>query len=130
MIRCYLVHNEVVGFSTQMPAAAGDFVMAREKTMYDASEPRFAELRTKMEAEWVPALQQLFSMDTASLPAIWDADFLYGPKNDRGRESFVLGEINVSAVFPFPPSAVQRIAQAALVRMLTARKSRATRASA
>jgi uncharacterized protein DUF6815 len=129
MTRCYLVHNEVIGFSTQMPAAPGDFVMAREKTMYDASEPRFATLRTKMESEWVPALQQLFSIDAESLPAIWDADFLYGPKNDQGRESFVLGEINVSAVFPFPPSAVERIAQAALARISAARKSRAARAS-
>lgn len=126
MTRCYLVHNQVIGFSTQMPAAPADFVMAREKTMYEASERRFASLRSKMEAEWVPALQELFSIDTDSLPAIWDADFLYGPKNDVRQESFVLGEINVSAVFPFPPSAVERIAQAALARTAAARKSRAT----
>jgi hypothetical protein len=129
MIRCYLIHNQVVGFSTQMPAAPGDFAMANEKTMYEPSEARFALLKTQMESEWVPALQQLFSIDTDSLPAIWDADFLYGPKNEQGQDSFVLGEINVSAVFPFPPSAIDKLAQAALARMSAAQKSRAAKAS-
>ena len=124
MIRCYLIHNQVIGFSTQMPAAPGDFAMANEKTMYEASETRFALLKTKMESEWVPALQQLFSIDTDSLPAIWDADFLYGPKNDQGQDSFVLGEINVSAVFPFPESAVGKVAQAAMDRIGAIQKSR------
>ena len=129
MIRCYLIHNQVVGFSTQMPAAPGDFAMANEKTMYEASEARFALLKMKMELEWVPALQQLFSIESESLPAIWDADFLYGPKNDQGHDSFVLGEINVSAVFPFPPTAIDKLAQAALARMSAAQKFRAANAS-
>lgn len=129
MIRCYLAQNRVVGFSTQTPRAPGDFAMAREKTMYENSEPRFATLKTKMESEWVPALEQLFGIDTNSLPAIWDADFLYGPKTGRGEDTYVLGEINVSAVFPFPPSAVNAIARAALTRMSAAKSSRAAKAS-
>jgi len=32
------------------------------------------------------------------LPIIWDADFLYGPKTPSGDDSYVLCEINVSAV--------------------------------
>lgn len=132
MIRCYLVHNQVAGFSTQAPSdeksgfgSAAAFSMARHKTMYEESEPRFQTLRDKMEAEWVPALQQLFTIDTDSLPAIWDADFLYGPKNSRGEDTYVLCEINVSAVFPFPETAVARIAEAAMTRAFSARKARA-----
>ena len=34
MIRCYLVHDKVAGFSTQMPRGKADFAMARDKTMY------------------------------------------------------------------------------------------------
>ena len=129
MVRCYLVHNLVAGFSTQMPggepsAAGPAFSMARHKTMYEESEPRFQALRNKMESEWVPALQQLFSIDTNSLPAIWDADFLYGPKNSQGGDTYVLCEINVSAVFPFPETAVVRIAEAAANRILAARQTR------
>lgn len=121
MIRCYLVHDAVVGFSTQKPTRPGDFVMARDKTMYEPSEPRFEYLKAKMESEWVPELQQLFSIDRNSLPVIWDADFLYGPKNREGGDTYVLGEINVSAVLPFPLSAVEKIAQAALSRMQAAK---------
>ena len=43
----------------------------------------------------------LLEIDRASLPVIWDADFLYGPKIESGVDSYVLCEINVSAVFPF-----------------------------
>jgi len=128
MIRCYLTQNQVIGFSTQMPNA-GDFAMARDKTMYESSAPRFTALKTRMESEWVPALQQLFGISSESLPAIWDYDFLYGPKDERQQDTYVLGEINVSAVFPFPESAVERIAQTALARMLDARKAPARRTS-
>jgi len=127
MIRCYLVHNRVAGFSTQMPKAQGNFAMAREKTMYEASAEQFAVLRTRMESEWVPAVQQLFNIDTNSLPAIWDADFLYGPKNAQGQDTYVLGEINVSAVLPFPESAVASIAGAVLTQVHA--RSRSARTS-
>lgn len=129
MIRCYLVHNQVVGFSTQMPSAPGNFAMAREKTMHDYSEPRFAGLKTKMESEWVPALQRLFTIDASSLPVVWDADFFHGPKADRGEDTYVLGEINVSAVLPFPESAVARVAQAALTQISAAKSSRDAKAT-
>jgi uncharacterized protein DUF6815 len=129
MIRCYSVQNEVVGFSTQMPRAPGEFAMAREKTMYEASEPRFAQLKTRMETEWVPELLRMFDLTSDSLPAIWDADFLFGPKDNRGRDTYVLGEINISAVFPFPETAATRIAQSALAGMRAFRELRSTRTS-
>jgi hypothetical protein len=124
MIRCYLVQDSVVGFSTQMLRSAGDFAMAREKTMYDAAEPRFQLLKMSMESEWVPALQQLFSIERVSLPALWDADFFYGPKDAPRLDTYVLGEINVSAIFPFPDSAIARIAEAVLARLLAAKTIR------
>jgi Domain of unknown function (DUF6815) len=124
MIRCYLVHDKVAGFSTQSPradptggSAGGPFAMAREKTMYQESAPRFQVLRTRLESQWVPAMQRMLSIDTGSLPVLWDADFLYGPKNARGEDGYVLCEINVSAVFPFPEHASERIAEAAIARM-------------
>jgi hypothetical protein len=41
---------------------------------------------------------------------LWDADFLYGPKTADGADSYVLCEINVSAVAPFPDSAAPKVA--------------------
>jgi hypothetical protein len=37
-------------------------------------------------------------IDVASLPIIWDADFLYGPRSASGKDTYVLCEINVSSV--------------------------------
>jgi hypothetical protein len=48
---------------------------------------------------------------------LWDCDFLLGPKNDSGDDAYVLCEINVSSVAPFPDSALSAIAQATLARV-------------
>ena len=44
------------------------------------------------------------------LPMIWDADFMLGPLDAKGTDSSVLGEINVSSVFPMPDEAPAEIA--------------------
>lgn len=128
MLRCYMVQDKVAGFSTQSPrpqqSGMGAFAMAREKTMYEESEPRFQRLRAAMESQWVPELQRIRDIETDSLPVLWDADFLFGPKNARGEDSYVLCEINVSAVFPFPPHAIGKITRAAAARIAAARAAR------
>ena len=42
---------------------------------------------------------------------IWDADFMLGPPDANGTDSYVLGEINVSSVFPMPEGARLEIAR-------------------
>ena len=111
MIRCYMVGTEVAGFSTQSPHGRGSpstnvFGLPATKTMFDASEPRFGRLRALMESDWVPAMQRLVDVDDNSLPLLWDADFLLGARTEDGDDSYVLCEINVSCVTPFPPSVV------------------------
>ena len=59
-------------------------------------------------------MQTLVDVDEAALPALWDADFLYGPKTPSGDDTYVLCEINVSAVLPFPPEAPPKLAHATL----------------
>jgi hypothetical protein len=72
-------------------------------------------------------MMHLLDIDTASLPVIWDADFLYGLKTESGEDTYVLCEINASAVFPFPEQATAKIAQAAATGMLSVKKSRVPR---
>jgi hypothetical protein len=128
MIRCYMVRDRVAGFGHQlikalMPSPAGiEPAQPGPRIMYRPDEPAFRTLKTKMESDWVPQMMSLLDIDPASLPAIWDADFLYGPES--GEDTYVLCEINVSAVFPFPEQATVRIAQAAATCLLSARKSR------
>jgi hypothetical protein len=81
-------------------------------------------LRTKMESEWTPQLMHLLDIDTESLPIIWDADFLYGPRDVSGEDTYVLCEINVSSVLPFPEQAPSEIAQLVLARLQSAKKRR------
>jgi hypothetical protein len=64
-----------------------------------------------MEREWVPQMMQLLDIESGSLPIIWDADFLYGPRDASGADTYVLCEINVSAVFPIPDQAPAEIAR-------------------
>jgi hypothetical protein len=114
MMRCYFVQDELVGFARQVHEdPAGEvFGIPAAKTMYGAAEPTFQLLRSQVEHEWVPAMQRSLGIVTASLPVLWDADFLYGPRTDDGQDSYVLCEINASAVAPFPPQAVPKLARA------------------
>jgi hypothetical protein len=82
--------------------------------------PPFQALRLKMEAEWVPQMMKVLDIDLASLPIIWDADFLYGPRAASGEDSYVLCEINVSCVFPIPDNAPADIARLSLARLAAA----------
>jgi hypothetical protein len=122
MIRCYLTQNKVVGFGHQLikaliaPSVSGgpEATQPGPRIMHPAAAPPFQQLRGKMEAEWVPAMQKLLDIPTASLPALWDADFLYGPKAQDGGNTYVLCEINVSSVAPYPDSAAPKVAEAVL----------------
>lgn len=133
MIRCYMVHDEVVGFCHQWPkgllADAGPSTGATsagpsQSVMEDAAAPAHQALRVKVETEWVPEMRRILGLDRHSLPVIWDADFLHGAKTPAGDDSFVLSEINVSAVWPYPPQATTRLVEAATARLLEAKARR------
>jgi hypothetical protein len=123
MIRCYMGANKVVGFGHQLikalippPPEGPDSPQAQPgpRIMHGADAPQFQALRSRMEAEWTPRMMELLAIDAASLPIIWDADFLYGPRNTSGADSYVLCEINVSSVFAIPdqaPAAIARLVQ-------------------
>jgi hypothetical protein len=123
MIRVYLSHDQVVGFAHQYPTgllpptADGAPPPPTSKVFERASAAGYQALRARMESEWVPELQQIVGVDRNSLPVIWDADFLYGPKADSGEDTYVLCEINASSTFAFPEHAMPAVAQAALDRI-------------
>jgi len=132
MIRCYLTQNEVVGFGHQLikalipPPAAGHPGAAQPgpRIMHAADAQPFQRLREKMEREWVPSMQTLLDIPTVSLPALWDADFLYGPQTEDGNDTYVLCEINASSVAPYPDSAAPKVAAAVLAGIRSAIKQR------
>ncbi len=126
MIRCYVGVDKVVGFGHQKikalipPPPEGPDAPAAQpgpRNMYGPDATQFRALRTKMEAEWTPQLLKVLGLDRNSLPIIWDADFLYGPRNAFGEDTYVLCEINVSCVFTIPDEAPAAIARLTLERL-------------
>jgi hypothetical protein len=133
MIRCYFVHDEVVGFCHQWPKGLLPRTASSEETsappqvrpvMEDPSTPAYQVLKASVESAWIPQMKETLGIASSSLPVIWDADFLYGPKNESGGDTYVLCEINVSAVWPYPEQATEKLARAALARLSAAKPTR------
>lgn len=125
MIRCYMGADRVVGFGHQYikaliePPPEGPDAPAAQpgpRVMHGPDAAPFQALREKMEAEWVPQMMQTLGVEPGMMPVIWDADFLYGPRDAAGADTYVLCEINVSSCFAVPDEAPAAIARLALAR--------------
>jgi hypothetical protein len=130
MVRCYVVGDRVAGFGEQLinalyPAAPGTPVSEAPQPgprhYFPPSRSDFQRLKDMLEREWLDELCQLLGLTKLQLPILWDADFLYGPKDVEGADSFVLCEINVSSVYPFPSDALVPLAAETLARIKSVR---------
>ncbi|MBK9134781.1 MAG: Cj0069 family protein [Betaproteobacteria bacterium] len=127
MVRAYLVGDRVAGFGHQAvnalhPGTAGGEPPPPGPRLYSgADDMRFQALRERLESEWVAQLAQATGVATADLPLLWDADFLLGERSPAdiaaGRERYVLCEVNVSSVAPFPDAAIAPLVAATLRRL-------------
>ena len=123
VVRCYMAGDRCAGFGYQKVRALVDSRVARAEAgprcYASSSEQRFQRLRRLMEDEWTAQLTSLLDFSRFDLPMIWDADFMLGPPDSDGNDTYVLGEINVSSVFPIPEGAPQKIARAVANRLLS-----------
>jgi hypothetical protein len=106
MIRCYLVHERVVGFGHQainvlFPAPVGA-PSTEAPCRAPSSMPEFETLKRKLEQEWVPAVQRLLEIETESLPILWDCDFLLGPQGDKGEDTMFFAKSTSAALRRIP----------------------------
>ena len=133
MIRCYMSGDKVAGFGHQLikgltppPPEGPDSPAAQPgpRIMHGPDAPQFQALRARMEGEWTPQMIAVLGIDSASLPIIWDADFLYGPRTAAGEDTYVLCEINVSSCFAIPDEAPAAIAQLTLERLRASQRPR------
>jgi hypothetical protein len=133
MIRCYVSADRVVGYGHQLikalidPPTDGPHSPAAQpgpRIMHTKSAPQFQRLRTLMESQWIPQMTAALHIAPGELPVIWDADFLYGPKDINGDDTYVLCEINVSSVLPIPQDAPEEIAQSVEARLRSSRRAR------
>ncbi|VTU12854.1 hypothetical protein SRS16CHR_00093 [Variovorax sp. SRS16] len=130
MTRAYLVQGRVAGFGHQTVVAlhpgsgAGEAPSPTTRLYSDADDPRFQALRRRLEEEWVGLMCDRLGLPHEALPMLWDADFLLGERRGGESETYVLCEVNVSSVSPFPPSAVAPLVDATR-RTLMAGRDRA-----
>ncbi len=127
MIRCYMSGSRVAGFGHQLikalvppPAEGPDSPDAQPgpRIMHGPEAPQFQVLRRSMEDEWTPQMMDCLDIDDHALPVIWDADFLYGPRDAAGTDTYVLCEINASSCFAIPEQAPAAIARTVRRRFL------------
>jgi len=120
VVRCYMAGDRCAGFGQQKVKALADAAARSEagpRVYTSNADPRFQRLRQLMEDEWTPQLTSLLDITRRDLPLIWDADFMLGPPGPDGIDSYVLGEINVSSVFPIPDEAPVEIARCVAERL-------------
>ncbi|KJC59383.1 hypothetical protein UP10_17865 [Bradyrhizobium sp. LTSPM299] len=127
MIRCYMSGSKVAGFGQQLikalippPPEGPDSPEAQpgSRMMHGPDASLFQTLRRSMEDTWTPQLMETLDIDEDSLPVIWDADFLYGPQDAAGADTYVLCEINASSCFAIPDDAPAAIARTVKDRIL------------
>jgi uncharacterized protein DUF6815 len=121
VVRCYMAGDRCAGFGHQKVKALVEAPSARSEAgprIYTLNtDLRFQRVRRMMEDEWTPQLTALLEIAPRDLPIIWDADFMLGPPDADGADSYVLGEINVSSVFPIPDEASAEIARRVASRL-------------
>lgn len=121
VLRCYMAGDRCAGFGHHKVKALVESPAARSEAgprLYTSNaDPRFQRLRRLMEDEWTPQLTSLLDIARHDLPMIWDADFMLGPVQADGSDSYVLGEINVSSVHPYPDEAPAEIARRVVDRL-------------
>lgn len=136
MLRCYVVNKQVAGFGVQAvnalyPApegAAPEAAPPPGPRLYHGPDlPLGQALKQQLEGRWIAELQAALAIPDEQLPLLWDCDFLLGERGADAQpgdpERYVLCEINVSSVAPYPESAIVPLVQATRAR-LAARAAR------
>jgi hypothetical protein len=123
MVRAYLVEDRVAGFGHQAinalhPGVPGEIPpQSGPRLYYGPDLLQFQDLRNHLETEWIEMLRERVGPPRERLPFLWDCDFMFGERAADGAERYVLCEINVSSVSPFPPSAIPLIVSAVQARL-------------
>ena len=113
MVRAYLVEDRVTGFGLQaVNALHPDEPLPGPRLYHGPDLPAFQTLKLALESTWITLLRERVGLARDLLPLLWDCDFMLGEETAGAAQRFVLCEINVSSVSPFPPSSIAPLAEA------------------
>ncbi len=122
-VRAYLVKDRVAGFGHQQinalhPGAPGQPAPQPGPRLYHGPDlAQFQDLRMCLETGWLEMLRARVGLPHDRWPFLWDCDFMFGERTSPAVERYVLCEINVSSVAPFPPSAIAPLVSAVQSRL-------------
>src|SRR5207253_3553405 len=112
MVRAYLVGDRVAGFGVQELIALNPESAQTGPRLYHGPDlPQGQRQKAFLESQWIEMLRTRVNLPREKLPLLWDCDFMFGEG-----DGYVLCEINVSSVSPFPPSAIPAIVAAVQAR--------------
>jgi len=118
VVRAYLVEGRVTGFGLQAVNALHLGAPLPGPRLYHGPElPDFQVLRQQLEGDWVTRLCARVGLARDRLPLLLDMDFMLGEAAAGQAPRFVLCEINVSSVSPFPPSTVAPLVKTVMRRL-------------
>ena len=118
MVRAYLVEDRVTGFGHQAVNALHPTLPQPGPRRYHGPDrPEFQALKQQLESAWIALLRDRVGLAHEQLPLLWDCDFMFGEPTADGAPRFVLCEVNVSSVSPFPPSSIAPLVEAVKVRL-------------
>src|SRR4029078_6864963 len=101
------------GAAPRAPAHAREAPLPPGPRLYSgADDARFQDLRRRLEGGWIEMLCARVGVEPARVPLLGDVAFLLGERRGHEPERYVLCEINVSSVSPFPESAIPRLVEA------------------
>ena len=118
MVRAYLVEDRVAGFGAQAVNALHPGETTPGPRLYHGpGMPEFQALKQRLESQWIEQLRQCVGVARERLPLLWDIDFMFGERAAGHPERYVLCEVNVSSVSPFPPLSIGPLVAATKARL-------------
>ncbi len=118
MVRAYLVEDRVTGFGHQAVNALHPTGQQPGSRLYHGPElPEFQSLKQRLESGWIERLRERVGLSREQLPLLWDCDFMLGEAAPGEAQRYVLCEVNVSSVSPFPPSSIAPLVEAVMAKL-------------
>ena len=99
-VRCLMVGPNLVELVHKKPkegTMSATLGSGAVYTKYPKDAPEFASLVSAFSADRA-AIMQALGVAGSPLPLVWTADFIFGPKDAEGNDTFVVGEFNCSCV--------------------------------
>uniref|UniRef100_A0A6U2PK73 DUF6815 domain-containing protein n=1 Tax=Leptocylindrus danicus TaxID=163516 RepID=A0A6U2PK73_9STRA len=99
-VRCDMVGDKLVELIHKKPKAGGLSATLQSGavyTKYPPDAPEFENLVANFKLD-LPRIMEAFGISDQPLPLLWTADYIFGEKDEDGKDTFHVGEFNCSCV--------------------------------